>query len=151
MRNLNRWQGIGRLGKDPESRATPGGQTVVNFSMACQDDYKDQQGQKVERSEWIRVVMWGKGAEVFAQYARKGAKVYVEGKLTTRKWQDKEGRDQYTTEVNATNFEFLDGKDSRQDQGGQAPANPAQALYGQRQQPSSAPAQEIPYDDDIPF
>lgn len=147
MRNLNRWQGIGRLGRDPESRATPGGQTVVNFSMACQDDYKDQQGQKVERSEWVRVVMWGKGAEVFAQYARKGAKVYVEGKLTTRKWQDKEGRDQYTTEVNATNFEFLDGKDSRQDQ--QPQANPAQALYGQRPAPAQGGYED--FNDQIPF
>ena len=110
MRNLNRWQGIGRLGRDPESKSTPGGQTVVSFSMACQDDYKDQQGQKVERTEWVRVVMWGKGAEVFAQYATKGSKVYVEGKLTTRKWQDKDGQDRYTTEVNASSFEFLDGK-----------------------------------------
>lgn len=144
MRNLNRWQGIGRLGRDPESKATPGGQTVVNFSMACQDDYKDQQGQKVERTEWVRVVMWGKGAEVFAQYAAKGSKVYVEGKLTTRKWQDKDGKDQYTTEVNASNFEFLGGKS----EGGE-PAQPkpqaAKNYTNEQGQPS------VDFDDDIPF
>lgn len=145
MRNLNRWQGIGRLGRDPESRATPGGQTVVNFSMACQDDYKDQQGQKLERTEWVRVVMWGKGAEVFAQYATKGSKVYVEGKLTTRKWQDKDGKDQYTTEVNASNFEFLGGKN---DGGDSAQAKPQAAKNYTNEQGQP----DVPFDDlDIPF
>jgi single-strand DNA-binding protein len=144
MKNLNRWQGIGRLGRDPESKSTPGGQTVVNFSMACQDDYKDQQGQKVERTEWIRVVMWGKGAEVFAQYATKGSKVYVEGKLTTRKWQDKDGKDQYTTEVNASNFEFLGGKNDGSEPAQQKP-QAAKNYTNEQGQPS------VDFDDDIPF
>jgi single-strand DNA-binding protein len=144
MQNLNRWQGIGRLGRDPESKATPSGQTVVNFSIACQDDYKDKSGEKVERTEWVRVVMWGKGAEVFSKYATKGSKVYIEGKLTTRKWQDKDGKDQYTTEVNATNFEFLGSKN---DGGEPVQAKPQQAkTYTNTQgQPS------VDYDDDIPF
>ena len=143
MRNLNRWQGIGRLGRDPESKATQSGQTVINFSMACQDDYKDKSGEKIERTEWVRVVMWGQGAEIFAKYATKGSKVYVEGKLTTRKWQDKEGKDQYTTEVNASNFEFLGSKSD-----GGEPAQ--QARYGQ-QKLEESPAVGLPYDDDIPF
>jgi single-strand DNA-binding protein len=144
MRNLNRWQGIGRLGRDPESKATQSGQTVINFSMACQYDYKDKSGEKIERTEWVRVVMWGQAAETFAKYATKGSKVYIEGILTTRKWQDKEGKDQYTTEVNASSFEFLGGKN---DGGEPAQARPQQAkTYTNNQgQPS------VDYDDDIPF
>ena len=146
MRNLNRWQGIGRLGQDPESKTTPSGQTVVNLSMACQDDYKDKAGEKVERTEWVRVVMWGSSAETFAKYATKGSKVYVEGKLTTRKWQDKDGSDRYTTEINASNFEFLS---SKSDGGDSGQARPQQAKnYSQPAQTMQAPDD---FDDDIPF
>jgi single-strand DNA-binding protein len=145
MQNLNRWQGIGRLGQDPDSKVTPSGQIVVNFSIACQDDYKDKSGEKVERTEWVRVVMWGKGAEVFAKYARKGSKVYVEGKLTTRKWQDKEGRDQYTTEVNASGFEFLDSKSDGQSSAPSARPKPTMDYSKEKTQPS------VDYEDDIPF
>lgn len=147
MKNLNRWQGIGRLGQDPESKATPNGQTVVNFSMACQDDYKDKSGEKVERTEWVRVVMWGQSAEIFAKYATKGSKVYVEGKLTTRKWQDTNGNDKYTTEVTASGFEFLGGKNDGGDSGQTRP----QQARNYSQQPSQEAAKAADYDDDIPF
>jgi len=144
MKNLNRWQGIGRLGQDPEQKSTPNGQTVVNFSMACQDDYKDKSGEKIERTEWVRVVMWGQGAEIFAKYATKGSKVYVEGKLTTRKWQDKDGTDRYTTEVNASNFEFLGGKN---DSGDSGHAKPQAA----KNYTNAAGQPDVAFDDDIPF
>jgi len=144
MRNLNRWQGIGRLGQDPEVKTTPNGQFVANFSMACQDDYKDKSGEKVERTEWVRVVMWGPGAETLAKYAGKGSKVYVEGKLTTRKWQDKDGADRYTTEVNATSFEFLGGKS---DGGESAQPKPQAAKNYTNEQGQPA----VDFDDDIPF
>ena len=147
MKNLNRWQGIGRLGQDPESKATPNGQTVVNFSMACQDDYKDKSGEKVERTEWVRVVMWGQSAEIFAKYATKGSKVYVEGKLTTRKWQDTNGNDKYTTEVNASNFEFLGGKNDGGDSGQSRP----QQARNYNQQPAQEATKAADYDDEIPF
>ena len=145
MRNLNRWQGIGRLGQDPELKQTPNGQTVASFSMACQDDYKDTQGQKIERTEWVRAVMWGKGAEAFAQYTKKGSKVYVEGKLTTRKWQDKDGSDRYTTEVNVSSFEFLDGKSDG------AVTAPQSALRTPAQNAAIADAAAAFDDDSIPF
>jgi single-strand DNA-binding protein len=148
MRNLNRWQGIGRLGQDPELKTTPNGQPVASFSMACQDDYKDTQGQKIERTEWVRAVMWGKSAEVFAQYAKKGSKVYVEGKLTTRKWQDKDGSDRYTTEVNASNFEFLD---SRSDSAGQGSFTPATSAPMASVNATATAPSAVPFDDDIPF
>jgi single-strand DNA-binding protein len=145
MKNLNRWQGIGRLGRDPESKATQSGQTVINFSMACQDDYKDKSGEKIERTEWVRVVMWGQSADIFAKYAGKGSKVYIEGKLTTRKWQDKEGRDQYTTEVNASGFEFLDSKSDGQSSAPSGRQQQAKTYTDSQGQPS------VDYDDDIPF
>jgi single-strand DNA-binding protein len=145
MKNLNRWQGIGRLGRDPESKSTQSGQTVINFSMACQDDYKDKSGEKIERTEWVRVVMWGQSADIFAKYASKGSKVYIEGKLTTRKWQDKEGRDQYTTEVNASGFEFLDSKSDGQSSAPSARPQQAKTYTNEQGQPS------VDYEDDIPF
>lgn len=138
MKNLNRWTGIGRVGKEPETRSTPSGKTVCNFSIACQDDYKDQSGNKVERTEWVNISMWGKSAEVFTKYAGKGSKVYIEGKLTTRKYQDKNGNDQYRTDIVASEFKFLDGKsDSR-------PTGAAQSQ-------SEHKAAEPDFDDDIPF
>ena len=154
MKSLNRWQGIGRLGQNPELRATQSGQTVANFSLACQDDYKDQSGQKIERTEWVRVTLWGKGAEIFGRYTSKGSKVYVEGKLSTRKYQDRQGNDRYVTEVIADNFELLDGKPA-----GAAPAPPTgdqpagrpNGIPAPSAYPDQAPAGDFPFDDDLPF
>lgn len=106
MRNLNKVMAIGRLGKDPEVRSTANFE-ITSFSIACQNDYQDKNGNKVEQTEWIRCVAFGKTAEILGKYLKKGQKVYIEGKFTTRKWEDKNGSTQYSTEVRVENFEFL--------------------------------------------
>ena len=99
-RGVNKVILIGNLGQDPETRYTPNGNAVVNLNLATDESYKDRQtGQMVPRTEWHRVVLFGKVAEVAGQYLRKGSKVYVEGQLETRKWQDQSGQDRYTTEI----------------------------------------------------
>lgn len=90
---------VGNLGQDPDVRYTPSGKAVANLSIATSETWKDQQGQMQERTEWHRVVIWGKTAEVAGEYLKKGSQVYIEGKLQTRKWQDQQGQDKYTTEV----------------------------------------------------
>lgn len=99
-RGVNKVILVGNLGQDPDTRYTPNGNAVVNLNLATDESYKDRQtGQMVPKTEWHRIVMFGKIAEVAAQYLRKGAKIYIEGKLQTRKWTNKEGQDVYTTEV----------------------------------------------------
>lgn len=100
---------IGHLGRDPEVRQA-NGQTVCNFSMACNETWKDRDGKKQERVEWVRVVVWGPTADACGKYLAKGRQAYVEGRLQTRKWQNKDGVDVYTTEVVARNVVFLGGK-----------------------------------------
>src|SRR5215470_8438397 len=100
---------IGNLGADPELRYTPGGQAVCDIRLATNESWTDKNGQKQERTEWHRVVMWGKPAEICKQYLTKGQKLYIEGRLQTRSWQDKEGNKRYSTEVVATDFMFLGG------------------------------------------
>jgi single-strand DNA-binding protein len=90
---------VGNLGKDPEVRYTPGGQAVANFTIATNENWTDKQGQKQERTEWHRIVVWGKAAELCGEYLSKGRQVYIEGRLQTREWTNKEGAKQYTTEV----------------------------------------------------
>jgi single-strand DNA-binding protein len=100
---------IGNLGQDPELRSTPGGQSVCTLRLATADRYKDKDGNWVDRTEWHSVVVWGRTAENVNKYCKKGKQIYVEGRLTTRKWQDKEGKDRYTTEVVADTVQFLGG------------------------------------------
>jgi single-strand DNA-binding protein len=100
---------IGNLGADPELRYTPGGQAVCDIRLATNESWTDKQGQKQERTEWHRVVMWGKPAEICKQYLTKGQKLYIEGRLQTRSWDDKEGNKRYSTEIVATDFMFLGG------------------------------------------
>jgi single-strand DNA-binding protein len=100
---------IGRLGQDPELKYTPSGQGVCNFSVATSENWTDKSGQKQERTEWHRIVVWGRLAELANQYLAKGRQVYLEGKLQTRSWDDKDGNKRYTTEVQATNLQFLGG------------------------------------------
>ncbi|QRN95795.1 single-stranded DNA-binding protein [Archangium violaceum] len=102
---------IGNLGADPEVRFTPGGQAVANFRIATSDTWTDKNGQKQERTEWHRIVVWGKLAELCGEYLKKGRQCYVEGRLQTREWTDKEGRKNYTTEVVANGVTFLGGRD----------------------------------------
>lgn len=107
---LNKAQIIGRLGKDPDLRYTQQGQPVCSLSIATDESYTDRDGQKVERTEWHKVQVWGKPAEAAGQHLGKGSLVYVEGGLTTRKWQDQQGQDRYTTEIRAQRVQFLDRK-----------------------------------------
>jgi single-strand DNA-binding protein len=102
---------IGNLGADPEVRFTPSGQAVANFRIATSESWTDKQGQKQERTEWHRIVVWGKLGELCGEYLAKGRQCYVEGRLQTREWTDKENKKNYTTEVVATSVTFLGGRD----------------------------------------
>jgi single-strand DNA-binding protein len=166
-RGVNKVILIGNLGQDPDTRYTPNGSAVVNLNLATDESYKDRQsGQLVPKTEWHRVVMFGKLAEIAGQYLRKGSKVYIEGKLQTRKWQNKEGQDVYTTEVVVDINGQMQMLDSRGGDGGGAsqgaPAGrPQQASQAapqsqpQNQQPQnsqgSMPEPIDDFDDDIPF
>ena len=98
---------LGRLGQDPELKYTAGGSAVCNFSLATNESWTDRNGQKQERTEWHRVVVWGKLAELCNQYLGKGRQAFVEGKLSTRSWEDQQGQKRYTTEINASTVQFL--------------------------------------------
>ena len=115
---LNKVMIIGNLGKDPEVRTTPQGATVANFSVACTERWKDQSGQRQERTEWVNVVLWRRTAEIAQRFLRKGSKVYIEGKLQTRSWDDTAtGQKRYVTEVIGDQLVLLDRKEQ-----GSAPA-----------------------------
>ncbi|MBF0623305.1 MAG: single-stranded DNA-binding protein [Magnetococcales bacterium] len=126
--SLNKVQLIGHLGADPEVRFTQSGRAVANLSLATNEAWKDQQGQRQDRTEWHRVVVFGRMAEVAQQYLRKGSKVYVEGRLQTRKWLDKQGQERYTTEVNLGGFNsqmiMLDSRGGGAGAGGDAFGGP---------------------------
>jgi single-strand DNA-binding protein len=149
-RGVNKVILIGNLGQDPESRTTPGGTTVTNIRIATTESWTDKaSGEKKEQTEWHTVVMWSRLGEIAAEYLRKGSQVYIEGRLQTRKWQDKQGNDRYTTEVVASDMQMLGGRgggatqetrDTRETGGGKAGA--------------AAPAgagSAAEFDDDIPF
>ncbi len=127
---------LGRLGQNPEVKYTPSGSAVANFSVATNEAWNDKSGQKQERTEWHRVVVWGKTAELCAQYLTKGRQVYLEGRLQTRQWQDKDGQTKYTTEVQATTVQFIGaaagaGRDSGQyAEGGDSNFNSAPQGFG---------------------
>src|SRR5881296_4019282 len=101
---------VGRLGRDPETRYTGGGQAVANFSVATDESYKDKNGERQKRTEWHKIVVWGKQAEIAQQYLKKGSLIYLEGRIQTREWQDKEGQKRTTTEIVASNFRMLGGR-----------------------------------------
>ena len=110
MAGVNKAILIGNLGRDPELRYTQNGQAVVNFTLATSETWNDKaSGEKVERTEWHRIVVWGKTGELCAQYLTKGRSVYVEGRIQTREWEDKEGQKRRTTEINAQSVKFLGG------------------------------------------
>ncbi len=133
---------IGNLGRDPEVRSTPSGQSVAEFSLATSYRRKDADGNFQEQTEWHRVVCWGRQAEIAGQYLRKGKQIYVEGRLQTRSWDDKEtGEKRYKTEVICENFKFLGRKDDAGDSGYSAPPS----------RPSTNPPDSSSVDDDIPF
>lgn len=109
MASVNKVTLLGNLGADPEIRFTPGGQAVANFRMATTDNWTDKSGQRQERTEWHRVVVWGKLGELCGEYLKKGRQCYVEGRIQTREWQDKDGQKRYTTEIVANQVIFLGG------------------------------------------
>ncbi|TDO10480.1 MULTISPECIES: single-stranded DNA-binding protein [Halomonas] len=131
-RGINKVILIGNLGQDPEVRFAPSGTAVANLNLATTDTWLDKQsGQRQERTEWHRVVLFNKTAEIAQQYLKKGSKVYIEGRLQTRKWQDQNGQDKYTTEIVANDMQMLDsrGGDGGQ-QGGQYGSQPQGGGYG---------------------
>ncbi len=158
-RGVNKVILIGNLGKDPEVRYFPSGDAVANATVATTEAWKDKQtGEQKEATEWHNVVFPGKLGEIAGKYLKKGSKVYVEGSLRTRKWQDKEGKDRYTTEIRVQDMQMLDGKPG----GGSAPMGGGEErAYAPRSSgaparggntPAPAPAADAPFeDDDIPF
>ena len=145
--SLNKCMIIGNLGKDPEMRYTPSGQAVTQFTVACNRNYKDAQGERQEETEWFRVVAWGQQAEFSAEYLRKGNKVFVEGRIQTRQWQDQQGQKRYTTEIVATNMQMLGSRGERSE----APAG--QPDHGATVPPDDSVTTDFGGgpDDDIPF
>jgi single-strand DNA-binding protein len=101
---------VGRLGRDPETRYTGGGQAVANFSVATDETYKDRNGEKQKRTEWHKIVVWGKLAEIAQQYLKKGSLIFIEGRIQSREWQDKEGQKRTSFEIVANNFRMLGGR-----------------------------------------
>ncbi|HEX5475676.1 MAG TPA: single-stranded DNA-binding protein [Vicinamibacterales bacterium] len=146
MGSVNKVILVGNLGRDAELRYTPGGSAVATLNMATTDVWNDKGGQRQEKTEWHRVVLWGKPAESLSEYLTKGKQIYVEGKLQTRKWQDKDGHDKYTTEIRGDRIVLLSGGGGG---GGQRAAQPRGAS-AEPMEPMGEPVSELT-DDDIPF
>jgi single-strand DNA-binding protein len=156
-RGVNKVILVGNLGKDPEVRYSPNGGAVANITIATSESWKDKtSGEKQEKTEWHRVVFFGRLAEIAGEYLKKGSQIYVEGRLQTRKWQDKEGKDRYTTEIVANEMQMLGSREGRgapsefdqsSDEGQSRSSNRAPAMSSSGGKPS-APSD---FDDDIPF
>ena len=159
-RGINKVILVGNCGQDPETRFSAAGAAITNVSIATSESWKDKQtGQQQERTEWHRVVFFNRLGEIAGEYLKKGSKIYVEGSLRTRKWQDKEGHDRYTTEIVGNEMQMLDsrGMSDGQTQGGDSysggvATQPQQAVpQGQQAQAPMTPAGGDDWDDDIPF
>ena len=146
-RGINKVILIGHLGADPETRYMPSGGAVTNIRLATTESWKDKQsGDQQERTEWHRVAIFGRTAEIAAEYLRKGSQVYIEGRLRTRKWQDNQGNERYTTEIVANDMQMLGGRSGM----GEPPAAERGAEdTTTRRTAAAAPAED--FDDDIPF
>jgi single-strand DNA-binding protein len=152
---------VGRLGRDPETRYTSGGQAVGNFSVATDETYKDRNGERQKRTEWHKIVVWGKQAEIAQQYLKKGSLIFIEGRIQSREWQDKEGQKRTSFEIVATNFRMLGGRGDAVAAGAGAgaargggddfdsQAGPPEETYGAGG--GHAPAGPEISDEDIPF
>ena len=142
-RGINKVIIVGNLGADPETRYMPSGRAVTNLSVATSETWKDKQtGEQKERTEWHKVAMFNRLAEIAAEYLRKGSQVYIEGKLRTRKWQDRDGNDRWTTEIVADEMQMLGGRGG----GGSAPMSSDRGSSGG---PPEGPPDD--FEDDIPF
>ena len=153
MASVNKVILVGNLGRDPETRYTTGGDAVTNIRVATTDTWKDKNGEKQERTEWHTVVFFGRQAEIAGEYLKKGRQVYIEGRLQTRKWQDKEGQDRYTTEIVADRMQMLGSRE-----GSGAPASDFTERTTAAEPRATAKAAGAPakknvddLDDDIPF
>ncbi|HXF18462.1 MAG TPA: single-stranded DNA-binding protein [Burkholderiales bacterium] len=156
MASVNKVILIGNLGRDPEVRYMPSGDAVANITIATTETWKDKGGEKQEQTEWHRVAMFGKTAEIAGEYLKKGSQVYIEGKLQTRKWTDKEGQERYTTEIRADRMQMLGSRS-----GGSERMPPSEEEVPSRS--TAAPAKKAPaaaaskgsgfedLEDDIPF
>jgi single-strand DNA-binding protein len=162
MASVNKVIVLGNLGKDPEVRYTPNGNAVCNLRIATTRNWKDKStGDKVEETEWHSVVLYDRQAEIAGEYLRKGRSVYIEGRLKTRKWQDKEGADRYTTEIVADSMQLLGGRDDSGGGGGGDTERGERGERSERPAPAARPAPTKPaaktstsfdnMDDDIPF
>ena len=147
---------VGRLGKDPETRYTGGGQAVCNFSLATDESFKDRSGERQKRTEWHRIVVWAKQAEIAQQYLKKGSQIYLEGRIQSREWTDKEGQKRTSYEIVATNFRMLGSRADSMSAGAgasRAAAAPSGGEFEHEAPPPMEHEQSGPEvtDEDIPF
>jgi single-strand DNA-binding protein len=154
MASVNKVILIGNLGADPEVRYMPSGDAVANLRIATTENWKDKNGEKQEKTEWHRVSFFGRQAEICGEYLKKGSAIYVEGSLQTRKWQNKEGQDQYTTEIRGDRMQMLGGRGGSNsfevvDNDRGAPAMQSSAADSGSSRPAGSSIQDM--DDDIPF
>lgn len=139
MAGINKVILVGRLGRDPEVRYTPSGVTVANFSIATSEEWKDKDtGQKQERTEWHKIVAWRRLGEICGEYLRKGKQVYIEGKLQTKSWEDRDGNKRYTTEIVASNMQMLDSTNREVRSESAEPGFPVE-------EPITVPEDDIPF------
>jgi single-strand DNA-binding protein len=155
-RGVNKVILVGNLGKDPETRYMPSGSAVTNLTLATSESWKDKQtGDQQERTEWHKIAMFGRLAEIAAEYLRKGSQVYIEGKIRTRKWQDKEGKDRYTTEIIADEMQMLGSRGGASAGAGggdrSAPMSDGPSSGGGRAAVNDSAGPPGDFDDDIPF
>ena len=156
MASVNKVILIGNLGRDPETRYMPDGGAITNISIATTENWKDKAGEKQEKTEWHRVAFFGKLAEIAGEYLKKGSQVYVEGRLQTRKWQDKDGQDKYSTEIVANAMQMLGsrqgmGGGDRGDREGGPPSERAPAAAGAKPAAAKGGGKFDDFEDDIPF
>lgn len=157
MASVNKVILVGNLGRDPEMRYMPSGDALASFSVATTDNWKDKNGQKQERTEWHRISMFGKLAEIAGEYLKKGSSVYIEGRLQTRKWQDKDGNERQTTEIVADRMQMLGGRsgsgsyDAMDDDSAPRQSAPSPSNAAPRQAPAKPAGNFDDFEDDIPF
>ncbi len=151
MSSLNKAQLIGRLGQDPEIRTINNETKVANLSIATSDRYKDANGEWQEKTEWHRVVVWGKKADVVEKYTKKGSLIYLEGPMETNKWQDKNGVDRYTTQIKALNITLLESKGSDVSNSNSTENSKSSTSNNNNKPASSIDINDLNMDDDLPF
>jgi len=157
MASVNKVILVGNLGRDPETRYTTGGDAVTNIRLATTDVWKDKNGEKQERTEWHNIVFYGRQAEIAGEYLKKGRQIYVEGRLQTRKWQDKEGQDRYTTEIIADRMQMLGSREGAgastvaAEPAEREPAAAGASAGGRKSTAAPAKKNVDDLDDDIPF